>query len=240
MRTAGIRGTSIAPSSEHASAPTQVRPKGAPRTQGPVRKNSGVRDAAPDPPERSRPPRGLRSERSCSPGPPPGQVRDPHRARHRSHRGRLEPARRRQHGLPHQAHRERTPLRARRGARARRRDRVRAGSRVNREGNEALGRTRADPHPCSDAPLASEATRTEVAPGPSPRRREFHRTPRRKGAGELAASGSPASRTARRVGRHISARSQRDPSQGRGWFDGGAKRQAAPSAHGVHPGGLRA
>jgi hypothetical protein len=207
-RTAAIPGTSIAPSSEHAAASTQVRSQGAPRTQSPVGKNPSIRDTASNPPEPNRAPRGLRSERSCSLGASARQVRDPHRARHGSHRGRLEPARRLQHGLSHQAYRQRSPLRARRGARTRRRDRVRASSGFHHEGDGAHRRTRGDAHPCSHPPLAPEATRPEVAPRISARGGKFHRTPRRAGAREPAARGSSASRTARCVDRYLAARSQ--------------------------------
>lgn len=235
---AAIRGMSIAPSRGHASARPQVRPKSAARTQGSVGKNTRFGDAAPDPAERSRPPGGLRPERSCSPGAPARQVRDPHRACNRSHHGRLEPARRSGHGLPHQARRERPSLRARRGTRARRGDCVRAGSLLHREGDGAIRRTRANAHSFSHAPLASEATRAEITAGSPPRRRQLHRTARRKGAGELAASGSSSSRTTRRVDRHLAARSERDGSQGRRRFDRGPKHQAAHAGHGLHAGGL--
>jgi hypothetical protein len=236
-----IRGTSIALSNEHehASAPPRIRAQSAPRAQGTRWTNPRIRDAASNPPERRRPARRLRSDRSCSAGASAQQVRDPHRARFGSHRGHLEPARKRRHCLPHQAHRERLPLRARRAARARRRDRIRAGSRFNRESDGALRRTCADAHPGSHAALASEGARAEGAPSTSPRRREFHRTPRRAGAREFGARGSSASRTARRVDRHLPARSQRDRSQGRRWFDRGTKHQAASPGHGVHARGLR-
>jgi hypothetical protein len=233
-------GTSIARLNEYALPPPRVRAQDPSPTQGTCWTNPGIRDAASDPRERGRPATRLRYSRSCSPGAPPQQVRDAHRARLGSHRRCLEPARRRQHGLPDQAHRERLPLCTRRAERAGRRDRVRAGSRFHREGDGAIRRTRADAHAGSHETLASEGARAEGGPGTSSRRREFDRTPRRAGGGELAACGSSASRTARRMGRHLPAGSQRDRPQGRRWFHRGAKHQAAPPGHGVHPGGLRA